>query len=110
MKPALDTIIFTSQLSRSLGFRGTALLFINYYATARILRAATPAFGKLAVVERGLEGEFRTGMGRVGRESEEIACVFSSFLRCVRIGAKNVLGFTEVDPVNERFCGTRICV
>lgn len=79
MKPALDMIIFTSQLSRSLGFRGTVLLFVNYYATARILRAATPAFGKLAAVERGLEGEFRTGMGRVGRDSEEIAYVPSFF-------------------------------
>ncbi|GJJ10466.1 hypothetical protein Clacol_004692 [Clathrus columnatus] len=76
MKPALDMIIFTSQLSRSLGFRGSFLLFVNYYATARILRAVTPAFGKLAAVERGLEGEFRSGMSRVGRESEEIAYAF----------------------------------
>lgn len=73
MKPTLDMVIFTSQLSRSLGFRGTVLMFANYYATAWILRAATPAFGKLATVERGLEGEFRTGMGRVARESEEVA-------------------------------------
>ncbi|KAF8526512.1 ABC transporter transmembrane region 2-domain-containing protein [Hysterangium stoloniferum] len=73
MKPSLDMLIFTSQLSRSLGFRGTVLLFLNYYATAKILRSVTPAFGRLAAVERGLEGEFRAGMGRVGRESEEIA-------------------------------------
>ncbi|KAF8519444.1 ABC transporter transmembrane region 2-domain-containing protein [Gautieria morchelliformis] len=73
MKPTLDMIIFTSQLARSLGARGTVLVFLNYYATAKILRAVTPAFGRLAAVERGLEGEFRAGMDRVGRESEEVA-------------------------------------
>ncbi|KAG1732987.1 ABC transporter transmembrane region 2-domain-containing protein [Suillus lakei] len=73
MKPSLDLLLFTSQLSRSLGFRGTVLLFINYYVTAKILRAVTPAFGRLAAVEARLEGEYRAGVGRVGRESEEIA-------------------------------------
>ena len=73
MKPTLDMFIFTAQLSRSLGFRGTVLLFLNYYATVKILRAVTPAFGRLAAVEAMLEGEYRTGMNRVGRESEEVA-------------------------------------
>ncbi|PPR01356.1 hypothetical protein CVT24_006310 [Panaeolus cyanescens] len=73
LKPSLDMLLFTSQLSRSLGVRGTILLFANYYATAAILRAATPAFGKLAATEARLEGEYRKGMGRVGREAEEVA-------------------------------------
>ncbi|EPS97476.1 hypothetical protein FOMPIDRAFT_1128638 [Fomitopsis schrenkii] len=73
LKPSLDLILFTSQLSRTLGFRGTFLLGLNYYVTAKILRAATPAFGRLAAVEAQLEGEYRAGMGRVDRESEEIA-------------------------------------
>ncbi|KAG6862188.1 hypothetical protein C0995_004270 [Termitomyces sp. Mi166 len=73
LKPSLDLVLFTSQLSRSLGLRGTILLFVNYYATVAILRAVTPAFGRLAAVEAKLEGEYRTGMGRVGREAEEIA-------------------------------------
>jgi ATP-binding cassette subfamily D (ALD) long-chain fatty acid import protein len=72
----LDLVLFTSQLSRSLGFRGTVLLFVNYYATITILRAVTPAFGRLAAVEARLEGDYRAGMGRVGREAEEIAQVF----------------------------------
>jgi ATP-binding cassette, subfamily D (ALD), peroxisomal long-chain fatty acid import protein len=62
-------------LSRSLGVRGTLLLFGNYYATVSILRAVTPAFGRLAAVEARLEGEYRAGMGRVGREGEEVALV-----------------------------------
>ena len=73
MKPSLDLFFFTSQLSRTLGVRGTLLLFLNYYATVKILRAVTPAFGRLAAVEAKLEGEYRAGMGRVGRESEEVA-------------------------------------
>ncbi|KAI9459179.1 ABC transporter transmembrane region 2-domain-containing protein [Lactarius psammicola] len=73
LKPLLDLTLFTSQLSRTLGFRGTAALFLNYYITARILRAVTPAFGRLAAVEARLEGEYRAGVGRVGREAEEVA-------------------------------------
>lgn len=38
MKPSLDLLLFTSQLARSLGFRGTVLLFINYYVTAKVCR------------------------------------------------------------------------
>jgi hypothetical protein len=73
LKPFLDLTLFTSQLSRTLGAKGTALLFLNYYITARILRAVTPAFGRLAAVEARLEGEYRAGVGRVGREAEEVA-------------------------------------
>ncbi|THH19625.1 hypothetical protein EW146_g1583 [Bondarzewia mesenterica] len=73
LKPLLDLTLFTSQLSRTLGVRGTVALFVNYYVTAKILRAVTPAFGRLAAVEARLEGEYRAGVGRVGREGEEIA-------------------------------------
>ncbi|KAK7472556.1 ATP-binding cassette long-chain fatty acid transporter pxa1 [Stygiomarasmius scandens] len=73
MKPSLDLVLFTSQLSRSLGFRGTVLLFSTYWATVRILKAATPAFGAMAAAEARLEGEWRNGVGRIGRESEEVA-------------------------------------
>ncbi|KAB5591241.1 ATP-binding cassette sub-family D protein [Ceratobasidium theobromae] len=72
-KPTLDMFIFTAQLARSLGRTGTILLFANYFLTARILRAVTPAFGRLAAVEARLEGEYRMGVGRVGREAEEVA-------------------------------------
>ncbi|KAH0834768.1 ABC transporter transmembrane region 2-domain-containing protein [Lanmaoa asiatica] len=75
MKPSLDLLLFTSQLSRSLGFRGTFLLFGNYYLTIKILQAVTPAFGRLAAIEARLEGDYRAGVGRVGRESEEVAQV-----------------------------------
>lgn len=50
-----------------------AALFINYFVTARILRAVTPAFGKLAAVEAKLEGDFRTSHSRLITNAEEIA-------------------------------------
>jgi ATP-binding cassette subfamily D (ALD) long-chain fatty acid import protein len=124
MKPALDIVLFTSQLSRALGARGTLLMFLNvrplyrisargadgewqYYATARILRAATPAFGRLAAVEARLEGEFRAGMGRVGRESEEIACVACDAQRVGGTGAEGAAGSTTAGRWSARSYSAR---
>ncbi|KAI6010127.1 ABC transporter transmembrane region 2-domain-containing protein [Pisolithus marmoratus] len=73
VSPEYNLLLFTSQLATELGFRGTVLLFVNYYITIKILRAVTPAFGQLAAVEARLEGEYRAGVNRVARESEEIA-------------------------------------
>ncbi|ADV19885.1 ATP-binding cassette (ABC) transporter, putative [Cryptococcus gattii WM276] len=72
-KPALDLLIFTSQLSSSLGPLGTIGLFANYGLTAYILRKATPAFGRMAATTARLEGNYRAGLSRVGRDAEEIA-------------------------------------
>ncbi|WVF65959.1 hypothetical protein IAT40_000697 [Kwoniella sp. CBS 6097] len=72
-KPALDMIIFTSQLAASLGPLGTIGLFANYGFTAWVLRKATPAFGRMAATEARLEGEYRAGLGRIGRDGEEVA-------------------------------------
>jgi ATP-binding cassette subfamily D (ALD) long-chain fatty acid import protein len=73
LKPVLDLVIFTAQLSSSLGPTGTIGLFSSYAITAYILRAVTPAFGRLAAVQARLEGEYRACVGRVGRDAEEIA-------------------------------------
>jgi ATP-binding cassette subfamily D (ALD) long-chain fatty acid import protein len=54
-KPILDTLIFNYQLIQGIGFYGTVGMFINYIVTARIIRATTPPFGKLAAVEAKLE-------------------------------------------------------
>lgn len=72
-KPFLDMVIFTSQLAASLGPVGTCGLFAQYYFTAWVLKKATPAFGRMAATQARLEGEYRTGLGRIGRDSEEIA-------------------------------------
>jgi ABC-type uncharacterized transport system fused permease/ATPase subunit len=72
-KPTLDMVIFTSQLATALGPLGTIGLFVNYGFTAFILRAATPAFGRMAATEARLEGEYRSGLSRIGRDGEEVA-------------------------------------
>ncbi|KAI8829901.1 ABC transporter transmembrane region 2-domain-containing protein [Chytriomyces cf. hyalinus JEL632] len=72
-KPILDLIIFNYQLSRSIGPKGTLALAVNYCVTASLLRALTPAFGKMAAVEAKLEGDFRAAHSRVITNAEEIA-------------------------------------
>ena len=72
-KPVLDTVIFNYQLTKSIGYAGMVALFVNYTITARILRAVTPGFGKLAAVEAKLEGDFRAAHSRLITNAEEIA-------------------------------------
>lgn len=52
---------------------GTGGLVAMYLVTARILRAVSPEFGKLAAVEAKLEGDFRSAHSRVITNAEEIA-------------------------------------
>jgi ATP-binding cassette, subfamily D (ALD), peroxisomal long-chain fatty acid import protein len=91
MKPALDMVIFTAQISRSLGPLGSIFLWANYLVSSSLLRSVTPAFARMAAVEVSLdqfspldfpcsnfpqsrlEGEYRGGVARAGREAEEIA-------------------------------------
>jgi ATP-binding cassette subfamily D (ALD) long-chain fatty acid import protein len=73
MKPLLDLVIFNFQLSRSLGVLGNTMLWVNYLSTSTLLRSVTPSFAKMAAVEARLEGEYRGGVARAGREAEEIA-------------------------------------
>ncbi|KAI8150103.1 ABC transporter transmembrane region 2-domain-containing protein [Fennellomyces sp. T-0311] len=72
-KPLLDTVIFNYQLLQSIGFMGMVGLTVNYMVTARLLRAVTPSFGKLAAIEAKLEGDFRAAHTRLITNAEEIA-------------------------------------
>ncbi|KAI8336782.1 ABC transporter transmembrane region 2-domain-containing protein [Chlamydoabsidia padenii] len=72
-KPLLDTVIFNYQLTRSIGWLGTFGLAVNYVVTAKLLRAVTPSFGKLAAIEAKLEGDFRNAHTRLITNAEEIA-------------------------------------
>ncbi|CAG8479371.1 3722_t:CDS:10, partial [Ambispora leptoticha] len=72
-KPILDTIIFNYALTKSIGLAGMLGIFSNYVITARLLRAVTPAFGKLAAIEAKLEGDFRSVHTRLITNAEEIA-------------------------------------
>lgn len=72
-KPAIDIVLFSRRLSRSLGPSGP-LAMISYFAVCSvILRAIQPPFGKLAAAEQRLEGEYRLHHSRLITHSEEIA-------------------------------------
>lgn len=94
----LDLVIFTAQLSSSLGAMGTVGLFgfvrraicsvnkdvlltilsarlcnRNYFLTAALLRSLTPSFGTLAATLARLEGDYRAAVARIGINAEEIS-------------------------------------
>ncbi|KAK8845533.1 hypothetical protein IAR55_006248 [Kwoniella newhampshirensis] len=60
-------------LAAALGPAGTVGLFANYGLTAWVLKKATPAFGRMAATEARLEGDYRAGLSRIGRDGEEVA-------------------------------------
>lgn len=72
-KPTLDTIIFNYQLIRGVGLQGTIGMFAMYMATASLLRAWTPPFGKMAAEQARLEGDLRASHARIITSAEEIA-------------------------------------
>ncbi|KAJ1733268.1 ATP-binding cassette long-chain fatty acid transporter pxa1 [Coemansia biformis] len=72
-KPVLDTVIFNVQLIRGVGVGGTVGMFAMYMATASLLRAWTPAFGRMAATQARLEGDFRASHARIITNAEEIA-------------------------------------
>lgn len=51
----------------------SVLVHMDCQHFVKVLQAVTPAFGRLAAIEARLEGDYRAGIARVGRESEEIA-------------------------------------
>ncbi|KAG5461753.1 MAG: ABC transporter transmembrane region 2-domain-containing protein [Olpidium bornovanus] len=71
-KPILDTVIFNYQLTRSIGLSGMLGLLANYFVTASVLRAVTPAFGRMAATEAMLEGDFRAVHARLIMNAEEV--------------------------------------
>ncbi|KAF9307809.1 hypothetical protein BGZ91_008178, partial [Linnemannia elongata] len=72
-KPILDVIIYNVQLSKSVGGEGLFGVSALLHASALVLRALTPPFGKMVAEEQRLEGEFRFTHSRVIENAEEIA-------------------------------------
>ncbi|MBW0499061.1 hypothetical protein O181_038776 [Austropuccinia psidii MF-1] len=72
-KPILDVVLYNWQLSKNVGVEGLVGLTFIVQASAGILRALTPAFGRYAAEEQKLEGEFRFTHSRLIENSEEIS-------------------------------------
>lgn len=72
-KPALDVVLFSRKLSRSLGPRAAPLLISYFVACSVALRAVQPPFGRLVAEEQRLEGEYRLHHSRLITHGEEVA-------------------------------------
>ena len=70
-KPVLDSIIFNYQLIYNVGGEGVLSLNVLVHASAAIVRALTPPYGKLVAEEQKLEGEFRFIHSRLIENAEE---------------------------------------
>lgn len=72
-KPFVDLLTFSYQLNRSLGPLAFSALWINYLASAYLLKKFSPPFGRLRAVQGKKEGEFRFLHSRLIANAEEIA-------------------------------------
>jgi len=72
-KPLLDVVLYNWQLSKNVGLEGLIGLTIIVQASAALLRAVTPSFGRYASEEQKLEGEFRFTHSRLIENSEEVS-------------------------------------
>lgn len=72
-KPAIDIVLFSRRLARSLGAQGPALMIAYFGACSAVLQRVQPPFGALAADEQRLEGEYRLRHSRLIAHSEEIA-------------------------------------
>lgn len=72
-KPILDMVLYSAQLSRSVGGESIFVIGMIVQMSAHVLRVLTPPFGRYVAKEASLEGDFRFQHSRVIDASEEIA-------------------------------------
>lgn len=72
-KPILDIILFSRKLSVLLGWQGPGYIIMWYIFSTFVLRALSPAFGRLTAIEQQLEGSYRACHTDLVHHSEEIA-------------------------------------
>lgn len=72
-KPILDVVLYNYQLSQNVGAEGLVVLTLAVQASANLLRAVTPPFGKYTAEEAALTGSLRHSHSRLVEASEEVA-------------------------------------
>lgn len=58
-KPLLDIVMFSRKLAELVGWEGPGVIVVWYFLTGMVIRAVSPAFGKLTAIEQTIEGEYR---------------------------------------------------
>lgn len=72
-KPILDIVMFSRKLAELVGWEGPAITIGWYFFSGLIIRAISPAFGKLTAIEQKIEGEYRAKHSDLLNHSEEVA-------------------------------------
>lgn len=72
-KPALDVIFFTRSLSKIIGYKGQACLYVYFIVVGAALKALSPPLGLMAAQYAALNSDFRAAHARVAASAEEIA-------------------------------------
>jgi ATP-binding cassette subfamily D (ALD) protein 3 len=87
-KPVLDIIMFSRKLAELVGWEGPALAIGWYVIAGGIIKALSPAFGRLTAIEQKLEGEYRTKHTDLLNHAEEVAFYNGSEWEKMHINAK----------------------
>mmetsp|Transcript_8311 Transcript_8311/g.24986 ORF Transcript_8311/g.24986 Transcript_8311/m.24986 type:complete len:656 (+) Transcript_8311:241-2208(+) len=72
-KPILDILIFTTSMSRVIGWRGQIGLYMYFIFCSFFLRKISPPLGLMTAQESALSGNLRSAHARVKASAEEIA-------------------------------------
>lgn len=74
-KPALDLILCTNTMARSLGIKGPLIMY-SYFIFSQIgLRAVSPPLAKMVAQQQAIEGSFRRCHTRLLSHAEEVAFI-----------------------------------
>lgn len=72
-KPALDVLLSTQRMGRSMGYGGLALLYGYFLASGAAVRFVSPPIPRLIAEQSALEGDFRRAHARLIAHAEEVA-------------------------------------
>nr|QFR37213.1 ABC transporter [Cyberlindnera americana] len=84
-KPMMDLVFFAVYLRDNLGTAGISGIFINYFATAWLLKRFTPPFGQMSKAKSALEGEYYNDHLNLINNGEEIAFYNGTDLEKIKI-------------------------
>jgi len=73
LKPALDIVVFTRELTRILGWQSPAFMYAYFLLSGLVKKTLMPSFGRFVAKESELEGFYSTAHHRLVAYSEEIA-------------------------------------
>mmetsp|Transcript_37550 Transcript_37550/g.74570 ORF Transcript_37550/g.74570 Transcript_37550/m.74570 type:complete len:699 (-) Transcript_37550:94-2190(-) len=72
-KPALDVLLYTRAMAKSLGLKGPLLMYSYFVFSSTLIRKASPPLAKLTARQQAIEGDFRRCHSRLLAHAEEIA-------------------------------------